>query len=352
MLKFLNKKQPALVKGPSDRRALILAILIAPLVATSAFGTETAQSADVDTLSPSVRVEVERTLVIEGGTSDLPRQLNVSSQQFDSWEALFNFLGRNLGAKLIYDEAGDLIGASGNYLRSGEVLFGDGGERFDSHDYIASYLGGRSGTVRIGDEDIVLPANNATADDFQNLRVTDCVGESCIAGESWVTHEPLAPFTFYHAVGGRTTQISGGTVERVIYYCSDGTLVGGQSANSQCRVPDNSNCVFELPDRIWVCAGGEEFSYVPSKTRREEVLSNVLTQTLRIRPGSHTVSGQGINTLKIEKSSWTIIRDFKGKFPIPLQFIEGICGNHVSNRGGNVDSWDGDTGPAGNCTGE
>ena len=152
-------------------------------------------------------------------------------------------------------------------------------------------------------------------------------------------------------MGGRTTQLSGGYVERVIYYCSAGTLVGGQNPNSRCRVPDRSNCEFQLPERIWICTGDDEYIFVPSKTRREEVLSNALTQTLLIMPGSHTVSGQGIDTLEIEKSSWTIIRDFTGKFPIPLQDIKGICGNHVSNRGGDVDSWDGDTGPFGNCAG-
>lgn len=351
MIDFSAKDFPKLDEWRIGLRSLALAILLAQLGPTSAFGAEPTRGGGADTVAPGMRVEVERTLVIEGGAGNSHRQLSVSPRRFDSWQSLFAFLHRNLGAKLIRDDTGELIGASGSYSRSGKVIFEEGGEQFDSRDYVASYLGGRSGIVSIGDEQVTLKADAAAPDDIQQLRVTDCVGESCIAGETWVTHAPLSPFTFYHSVGGRTTQLSGGYVERIIYYCSSGTLVGGQRPNSRCRVPDRSNCELELPDRVYICTGGDEYILEPSKTRREQVLSNVLTQTLRIKPGSATVSGQGIDTLEIEKSSWTLFRDFRGDWPLPIQSIEGICGNHTSSAGGNVDSWAGDTGPSGNCTG-
>ena len=181
--------------GPGERpvshRPLALALPLALSAATFAFGVEPVRSDGFDT-PPSMHVEVERTLVIEGGTGDSPRQLSVSPKRFDSWESLFVHLGRTLGAKLIHDETGKLIGASGTYSRSGKVVFEEDGKRFDSRDYVASYLGGRSGTVRVGDEQVALKTDNTTPDDLQYLRVTDCDGESCVAGETWVTHEPLS----------------------------------------------------------------------------------------------------------------------------------------------------------------
>jgi len=298
-------------------------------------------------VSQGAFVQTERRLVVDGGGADAPLEIEAGPRRFADWPALFEALERELGATLVHDADGEVVAASGRFVRTGGVVFVEpDGSAFEAVDYVAAYLGGRSGVAEVAGQALELGRSDAPV---SWLRGTDedCVGESCVEGHVWLTHYP-----FYHSAGARTEQVRGGTEEIVHRYCASGepVLVDGVE---HCRVRNPEAWTFDPELRVWLQDpfAGDPWVVVPADTRTRVVYRNELSVGTRLVFGpadSEFVQETAPNTDVVEMGGWTVIRDVfdevDGSFAIPLEDVSGLCGVHASTAGGYVETAEGSTG--------
>jgi len=133
------------------------------------------------------------------------------ARTFASRKEFIAFAKKNLGAKEVFDKAGNVAGLEGTVEQYGTpvTLDENGKSVVMIDDTIATYLGGNDGFVTVEGQDVCLTAKCATekaqfeGKQMQELKPlgsrTECSGSLCINGGTFMNH-----FWFYHRAGAWT----------------------------------------------------------------------------------------------------------------------------------------------------
>lgn len=287
-------------------------------------------------------------LVVSSQTLDAPSVIPVKVRYFGSWGDLLQFAEDKLGGKRIYNEKGEVVGVGGTYTRLGKILFKDQDHLFDEPDFIAAYLGGKSGKVGVGNRTIQLRDIESDKGIFLMSKDDSCIDDHCITGKSWLKH-----YFVYHSVGSKTTQTAGGTGTATYQCCSTGQLVT-KDGTRKCRRlnPDSWEYDQETGQLLPTFDEGELYIYTPPGTCRRQVLSNSLTvsATLVLGPNSRTFLGPltVTNQREVEIGRWQIPVLGGGGTeldePVNVREVVGVCGFHNSSSSGSIQTTNGFTG--------
>lgn len=291
---------------------------------------------------PQALIRVDSTgLNISSPSLDSPAFVSVLAKSFSNWEEFFSFAVTTLGATRVYDNIGRTIGVKGEYVRSGEVIFRDPkGNLFEQYDFISAYLGGQKGLLRIGSLEINFYSTNGDSGViFLNSSEENCDGQDCVSGEIWQTH-----IWFYHSVGGKTSQTSGGLSTVSSFCCSGGGQLGFFESARKCRSrnPSAWHCYYDAEVGQAICIPTSDdpeelYMYSDPVICSRQVLNNQLSISLKLvfDPNNFDVlekTKQNVRELEIGK--WGI--DLGQAGPTHVSNVVGICGAHTSTRGGSV----------------
>lgn len=331
----------------------VLTATVAPSVETA---EETVTSAGDYTAgevtSGEILSETPSRLIVNGGDLDAPVVVDATPRSFADWDSLFTYAQSELGATLIRDDDGLVVAATGQYAVSGSVVFDDGGDEFESLDYVASHLGGISGEIEVGGEIHSLhgaPGNGTVS--YLAQTASDCSsdGDSCIEGHSWLTHAVI-----YHSVGARTKQTSGGFETVTTWGCSSGVAVYHEGVR-QCRYRNPGAWEWDPEARALVPTldgiGEDLYLYGPLVPSSYQALRNQLRVGARVFVGPNAPQNLEPaivqNQPEAELGDWTLMRnvlpDEFGNL-VPLSDITGVCASHSGSRGEFVRTSDGSTG--------
>lgn len=270
-------------------------------------------------------------------TVDVPRR-------FESWDAFANFAEKNLQATAYRDPVGKLLAVGGRYEWSaGDVPPGE-----DSPDTLpdvmARLLGGAGKRLVVGDQVLSFaPAGNGMAS-FSPFSTTaeDCVDRHCIEGKSWLTH-----LVFYHSVGTRTRQTSGGTEYVARPCCSSGGELVRDNDAWMCRGRRPGAWEYDRQAGRLVPTGPNPFVLTEARSCQRESLSNQLRVrgVFRDRKADEptVVSAVRSNTREVEIGEW-LVGISLGTRELDVRDFYGVCGIHASNRGESARTSEGNTG--------
>lgn len=285
-----------------------------------------------------------RTLEISTPGVDSRTVIPVRPRSFANWEAFVAFATQELAATPVVDAQGRVVAVRGRTQRSGAVAFTDGGQIFEDVDLVAAYLGGSSGTLRIGDREIPIRAGTGTDVVLLATSEKNCAGEDCIVGESWVKH-----FGIYHSAGAKTKQTSGG-IRRVTYPCCTSGLLVTQAGRRRCRLRNPACWEFNpsFPGKFEPLCVDDPYVFTEPRTCSYETLGNRLSVSARLLfggPGNSLLWPERTveNQKEVEISEWLISAGLD-LGPDYLDDVAGICGFHSSSRGGSARTADGFTG--------
>ncbi len=289
-------------------------------------------------------------LIISSRALDSPSIVSVQAQSFNDWEEFFNFAVITLGAKRVYDDNGRTIGVKGEYVQYGEIIFRDPkGNLFKQYDFISAYLGIQEGLLRIGNIEINLSNTNPDSGViFFNSSEENCDGQDCVSGVIWKTQT-----WFYHSVGGKTIQTSGG-LRTVSHDCCTG---GGQlvlvDGVRKCRYrnPGTWECYYDQKVGRVICIPTTQdpeqlYRYTNPAICSHQILNNHLSINLKLifDPNNFDVLEKTKDNIpELETGRWGI--DLGQAGPTHVSNVIGICGFHTSTRGGSVRTsygWTGD----------
>jgi hypothetical protein len=273
-----------------------------------------------------------------------PGSVNVP-RRFASWDSFAAFAEKNLQATVYRDASGNVAAVGGHY----EWASGDVPARKDSPgempDIMASILGGPEQRLIIGQQQISFaPAGNDTTS-FSPFSTTreNCVGRHCVEGKSWVTH-----LVFYHSVGTRTRQTSGGTDIVPRPCCTSGELVR-ENGEQQCRGRRPGAWEYDQQLGRLMPTGPNPYVFTPARTCNREALNN----QLRLRGAfinedsvqPVVITKVELNTREVEIGDWLLSLGLDTT-PYTIHHIGAVCGTHASNRGESVTTTEGHTGDA------
>lgn len=262
--------------------------------------------------------------------------VSVRKRKFADLGALTRFAIDEMGGKPIYNAAGELVGAQGVSVASGDISYRDEetGQSFKSTDLAQAFLGGSAGSIDVAGKTFSINAAEGSPGDLLRTSAaltsdsSSCVGGDCISGHSW-----KSDYVLYHSVGSETQQQSGG-YGTITYACcsSGGTLVYYQGRN-QCRYvtewePADPEHGIYRPTPIGY---GYRAAQTCSTTTTVNTLSLSVTAILPSGFVGNTTSRSEANTRDVTLSNWAV---GVGVSFLGIDDVAGVCGLHTGSRGG------------------
>jgi len=296
-----------------------------------------AQGATTDSKASAVLVPViadNRDLRV-AAAPDTTAAVNVRSRRFADLAELYRFAIAEMGGQPIRNDAGEIIGAQGVSVASGDIYYRDEdtGESFKGGDLAQAFLGGAAGTIEVAGEALRIKEPAPSRDGLAVVTAaltsdsSGCVGDDCITGHSWKNN-----YILYQSVGSETQQSSGGYGTASYACCSSGTPVTYQG-RLQCRVvtewepADPENGIYR-PIPV-------AYGYRPTQTCSYTTTVNSLTLGVTaIAPsgfaGNSTVRSEA-NSRDVTLSNWAV---GVGVSFLGIDDVAGVCGFHSGSRGG------------------
>ncbi len=313
------------------RRALIASAMCGVIVACANDPSATGVG-DLDVVEPSIAEDGTFRVAIDAEASAI---VNVRSRAFASMDELLRFAVDVMGGEPVYDEAGQLVGARGAGVISGDVRFRDEetGEIFEADDLAQAFLGGAEGVVSVGGERLEIGEARVAAHQLDaELGVVSaalsgdsvgCVGGDCISGHSWRTN-----YLVYRSIGSETRQSSGGESPYTYSCCrGGGTLTGGRCRYvTEWEPADPENGQYR-PIPI-------AYGYRPADTCTGTATRNTLTLGITVINESGWATAftpiTETNTREISRSEWGV---GWGVSFLGIDDARGVCGFHSGSRG-------------------
>ncbi len=262
--------------------------------------------------------------------------VSVRSRRFADMASLYRFAVEEMGGEPIRDTTGQIIGAHGVSVASGDVTYRDEvtGQSFRARDLAQAFLGGAAGKIEVAGESLAIGEARPASDDGE-FSVTaaaltsdssGCNGDDCITGHSWKND-----YLLYQSVGSESQQSSGGYGTVSYACCTSGTPVTVQG-QLQCRVvtefepADPENGIFK-PIPV-------AYGYRPPQTCSYTTTINTLSLAVTaIAPsgfaGGTTVRSE-VNSRDVTLSNWAV---GIGVSFLGIDDVAGVCGVHSGSRG-------------------